>query len=111
MSKDRDEFVAVLTRELPDWSIGQVVDLAAKLMRYGRLSHRLAEALCNRELTAAEERQDTANDERIRLLVATLGVGFGCMISGDPRGATVKLILPSRRSNSFGGEGWCVPGS
>lgn len=33
----------------------------------------------------------------------------GVIFSGDPRGATVKLILPSGESNSFGGEGWIVP--
>ena len=27
----------------------------------------------------------------------------------DPRGSTVKLILPNKASNSMGGEGWCVP--
>jgi hypothetical protein len=29
----------------------------------------------------------------------------------DPRGATVKLVLKSGRSNCFAGEGWAVPGS
>jgi hypothetical protein len=31
--------------------------------------------------------------------------------SGGRRGATVKVILPSGKSNSPNGEGWCVPNS
>lgn len=33
------------------------------------------------------------------------------LFEGDPRGACVKLILPSGRNNSWGGaeEGFCVP--
>ncbi len=33
------------------------------------------------------------------------GVKFG----GDPRGCTVKLIMPNSETNDFGKEGWCVP--
>jgi predicted Zn-ribbon and HTH transcriptional regulator len=35
--------------------------------------------------------------------------GFAPIFTHDPRGATVKLHLPSGTTNSFGGEGWCVP--
>jgi len=29
--------------------------------------------------------------------------------NSDPRGAAVKLVLPSGRADDFGGEGYCVP--
>ena len=35
--------------------------------------------------------------------------GCGVVFSGDPRGSTVKLHLPNGESNSWGGDGWCVP--
>ena len=34
---------------------------------------------------------------------------FKAIFSGDPRGACVKIIVPSGRSDSWGGEGMCVP--
>jgi hypothetical protein len=40
---------------------------------------------------------------------AAKGAGCGVVFSGDPRGSTVKLLLPSGETNSWGGEGWCVP--
>jgi hypothetical protein len=39
------------------------------------------------------------------------GGEFVPIFTYDPRGATVKLHLPSGATNSFGGEGWCVPTS
>jgi len=51
--------------------------------------------------------------ERARRRICTACEPWGIKphFSGDPRGACVKLILPSGRWNSFGGaeEGFCVP--
>lgn len=33
----------------------------------------------------------------------------GVVFSGDPRGCTVKLLMPNGETNDFGKEGWCVP--
>jgi hypothetical protein len=44
---DRDQLVAQLTRELPDRSLYEVVELARKLLRAGTTLQRLAEAQCN----------------------------------------------------------------
>lgn len=35
----------------------------------------------------------------------------GVELSGDPRGCTVKLTLPSGESNGMGRDGWCIPTS
>lgn len=109
MSKQRGEFVAVLARELPERSIPAVIDLAAKLMRWGRQYCRLQEAACNRELTLAEQQAENRLETRIAVLCQEHGLG--AIMGGDPRGATVKIELPSGRTNSLSGEGWCVPGS
>lgn len=113
MSKGRDQFVAMLARELSDLNTYQVADVAAKLMRYGRTSSRLAVAECNRGMTDAERKQDERNDKRIKELVATFGKGFGVVLGGDPRGYTVKLLVPSGAHNTMGGKegGWGVPNS
>lgn len=44
---DRDEFLALLTRELPDKSSGEIANLARALCRAATTLHRLAEAQCN----------------------------------------------------------------
>lgn len=36
-------------------------------------------------------------------------IGCAVVFGGDPRGYTVKLILPSRLSNHWGGETFGVP--
>lgn len=33
----------------------------------------------------------------------------GVIFSGDPRGCTVKLIMPNGETNDWGKEGWCIP--
>jgi hypothetical protein len=109
MSKDRDEFVAILAREFPDRSSAEVIGLAGELMRLGRQYGRLQEAACNGELTADQLKREARVEQYIRGICREWKMG--CILSGDPRGATVKLKLPSGKSNSWGGEGWCVPNS
>ena len=36
-------------------------------------------------------------------------VGFGVLTQGDPRGAVLKITVPSGRTNDWGREGICVP--
>lgn len=48
-------------------------------------------------------------EDGLRRLATQLGCP-GVAFEGDPRGGyTVKLLLPSGRSNSFDGEGWIIP--
>lgn len=46
-----------------------------------------------------------------RAAITKLAKSMKCRVkfSGDPRGCTVKLILPNGETNDFGGEGWCIP--
>jgi hypothetical protein len=49
---------------------------------------------------------------KLRALILKEAKAMGCTgvkFSGDPRGATVKLILPNGETNDWGKEGWCVP--
>ena len=104
------EFGAALAREMP----GQAAHLTARdavaLMNLARRQSTLAENLCN-----VANYQETY-DKRIaaiRAKVAELMLKYGiktCEVSGDPRGAAIKLKFNHTAGNSFGGEGfYCVP--
>lgn len=105
------------------------VQVAKLLMRHARTYARVQEAMCNgvkwdarydtnesfRKRQEAHEqwcaRKDAQLEKRITEIVEGLGKGWGVKLGGDPRGCTVKLVLPSGRTDDFGGEGYCVPGA
>lgn len=109
--KDREEFIAIMQAEFPDRSTGEVLTMARQFMRYSATSNRLAETICSVDLGPAGNeriaREDEANDARIEALAAKWGMK--AVLSGDPRGCTVKLQVPSGRTNDWGQEGICVP--
>ncbi len=125
MSKERDEFIAVLTEARiavtpkgNGMSIVHITEVAQKLMRLGRESKTLAERECNEPLPEGyvEKKRGSIRD-RVAIELAKLGLlgkrGCGYSVGGDPRGYTLKLQLPTKRYNTWGGkeEGWGVPNS
>lgn len=80
-----------------------------------RRHHKLAEYACNRSLNQKEEMEDERIENEIRSLVASLpnvnGSPIRARFQGDPRGATVTLLMPDGRYDSWGGKecGICVP--
>lgn len=107
---ERDEFIGILAREFPDAPFGALLESARLLMRHAATLQRLAVALCNGWIDQEqyEKRTKTPSERIITLCKELPGMGRP-MLGGDPRGAVVKLRLPSKRTNSFGGDGWCVP--
>jgi hypothetical protein len=125
--KARQEFIDIIRGEgsiEQPWS--ERVNLAKLLLRHGATYARLQEANCNgvgtwvgesnesfqRRQNAHEaylEKREQQIERRIRQIVAELGQGFGVTFGGDPRGATVKIQVPSGRTNDWGKEGICVP--
>lgn len=146
--KDRDEFIALMTRE------GVPVDVARTLMRHAATLHRLAERECNGDdwqlgyplgLTGCPEapagafngngvyigpptgdrwcatcgnKGDHGHVSRSSVKVARLERRVAEMVnplglvpdfSGDPRGAVLKLKVPSGKTNDWGRTGICVP--
>ena len=85
---------------------------AAWLIRLATKHQKMMVDACNGEFTAYDE-----NDQPVPKLAklqaqieeAARQHGCGVVFSGDPRGSTVKLILPNKESNSLDKEGWCVP--
>ena len=110
MLNDKLEFAVVLSRELPLKSHGEIVRLARSLMRHGATHARICRQWCNGPW---DEETDGKKRDRIRALIERdlNGLPIKPIFSGDPRGTTVKLKLPSQRNNNLGGEGWCVPQS
>ena len=133
--EDRAQFERILQDEaeqlnhgaLPVWARRQNALVAARLLcRYGKTYAKVQEAVCNGvERTHCEsnesfavrqarheqwtEKREAQLEKRIRAIVAELGDGFGVVFQGDPRGCTVKLTVPSGRTNDWGREGICVP--
>lgn len=107
-AEQQQEFIALLYREFPDKE--GIVPFARELMRLARKCAHFAEAACG-ELSPRQAALDEANDRRIEELCEAFGASV--LIQGDPRGFTVKLLLPSGSYNTWGGHenGWGVPGS
>lgn len=135
---DREQLVAQLARELPERSLGQVVELARKLSRAGATLQRLAEAQCNGdwpydngERTVHEcarcgcyvvpsdlKRRkrgastqicgDCALQDRVTDLLAEYGMRP--IFGGDPRGPVLKVIPPSYAERNAGRDRFNLEG-
>jgi len=100
-AKDRDEFIHIMAKEgVPLWDI-------QKVLRHSATIQRLSAEACNREL------KDTECLNRIHATSQLMAIGenngFMPCFSSDPRGATVKLKVPSGKTNDWGEVGVCVP--
>lgn len=100
--------------------------LASLLLRHAKTHARIQEMVCNGvEWTqydtnetfnrrqarheAWTEKRDRQIEARITAICAELGPGFKPVFSGDPRGCTVKIAVPSGKTDDMGREGICVP--
>lgn len=103
---------------------------AANLCRAATTYKQVQEAICNghpaassptlpiatvSNLQARHERYCEKREARLEAIItkhakALPGVK-AVKFSGDPRGATVKLVLTNGRTDDWGGESICVPGS
>jgi hypothetical protein len=123
---EREKFVALIQQHAGG-DAAQRYSFAQRLMRYGATYGRLQEALCNgphyvgladhnKRIQAEWQRRQDAiptKEAKIEAAVSELCKTFECspIFSGDPRGNTLKIEVKSGYSNSFGGEGICVPTS
>jgi hypothetical protein len=122
--RDREQFAEILSTECGDSQKGQRA--ARLLLRHGKTYARIQESNCNgvgtyynedpkrfavrqAKFEAAIEKKESLLESRMRAIVAELGSGFGVTFNGDPRGSTVKVTVPSGRTNDWGREGICVP--
>jgi hypothetical protein len=112
-TEERQEFFTKMRDEAPDLDWYEFRDIIKGLQRNARTHHRLAEDLCNLEMTSKQEdarvRREASCERRIIELCKRLGPGFEPIFQGDPRGATVKLKVPSGKTDDWGATGICVP--
>lgn len=94
------EFGMMMGREFPEARPDDVAELVRLAKRHGRLQ----EQSCNEPMP---EDYDAGCERDIRDVCER--IGCRAIFGGDPRGFTVKLILPSGRSNHWGGQTWGVP--
>lgn len=114
-ARERAEFLAVMRRELP--KVGDIETECDRLVRLAKQHGRICERECNRHQTPsgdwdeAAAKRDELLCDKVEKQIAAVCERIGCkpLFSGDPRGATVMIIIPSGYSNSWGGEGVCVP--
>ena len=128
--KEREKFIAAICEEVtklhPTTFRSEAEPLARRILRWGRTYGRLAEEACNgdwplrhtdqaawaKELKRQQSRATTYIAEAcLELSLLVCPNSFLPMFSGDPRGHTVKLRVPSGRTDDVAGEGLCVPTS
>lgn len=82
---------------------------AAELIRLAATHQRLRVESCNRELTEREEKRLENTRKKITDISAACNCEARC--GGDPRGYTVKLVMPHGAYNTWGGEeeGYGIP--
>jgi len=105
---ERGEFINQLSKETDD---KMSVDDMDRIIQIAHTHHHLAEVYCSVELTEKQEARREKREQNIEAEITRLCAPYGIVpkFQGDPRGCTVKLKLPSGRTNDWGQEGWCVP--
>jgi hypothetical protein len=125
MSKqsERDEFIELMARE------GIKHGISALLIRHAKTHSRLQTAACNGDFPAdngvgetklcecgcgwhpSSFRKGLCPDCRCEQIITKICLenGLKPVFSGDPRGCTVKVVVPSGKTNDWGKEGICVP--
>lgn len=96
-------------------STPEILQICTRISELAKRHHKLAEHACNRSLTKREEKEDEEIETLIKGLVSELpcvdGLPIKPRFQGDPRGATVTLVMPDGRYDSWGGAecGLVVP--
>lgn len=106
---DAAQFEFEMRRELPAAELFHI----RKLLRMAANHHRLTELICGDGSFNQDVKSNWASTRivsirgRISRLVRLIGAEP--LFSGDPRGSTLRIRLPSGHTNSMHGDGWVVP--
>lgn len=95
-------FAVAMAQEFP--TVAGLSAMLEELMKLAKRHGRLQEKACNEQV---KEGHDAVCEKKITAVCERIGCGV--IFSGDPRGCTVKVTVPSGRSDSWGGVGVCVP--
>ncbi len=85
-----------------------VLEICSLIARHARSHHRIQENQCNRELSERELIREIRIERRIQELVAQLpptksAKRVTAKFTGDPRGYTVRVVVPD---DPHGGNTW-----
>jgi len=115
MNRDEEleRFAIILAKAFPNRTANEVARFSKEIRRLGRRAKRLAVQNCNGPWGDADDDKHTANAVAVSALCCEFDQRIEAHVGGDPRGYTIKLILPTRVYNTWGGEesGYGVPGS
>ena len=107
----RDQFIFDCRRHGNPKAFGTVCD---RLRSAAKRHHRMMEQACNGRDVYDSEGEPLAPLKRNRHHIAALAKDVGAIsvnFEGDPRGFTVKLVFPDGANNTWGQDGYGVPGS
>lgn len=81
------------------------------LILLAKRHHKLMEDDCNGAKVYDANGEPLPKLHRLRVAIEQAATSAGCQVrfSGDPRGCTVRLVLPNGDTNDWAKEGWCVP--
>ncbi len=111
-AKETGEFIALMAKELPnEWGGYAIERWCSRIMRVSTTLQRLAEESCNIEMNEKQAARHDRKDDQAEALAKRIlaEVGMTALIGGDPRGAAIKIKVPSGKTNDWGQEGICVP--
>ncbi len=109
-AKDREEFCYLMGLENGSSNgASRTVTGAREIMRLATRHQRLCEAYCNGSIDEGAYEKRTDSLERTIQAVVAGFINASAVFQHDPRGATVKLQVPSGRTNDWGNIGICVP--
>jgi len=110
--KETGEFIAIMAKELPQKWSGEAVSIWCRLMmRKSTTLNRINELtssvqMSDQEIARLEKLDDRTTEAAKKQLTE---VGMSAEFGGDPRGAAIKIQVPSRKTNDWGQVGICVP--
>jgi hypothetical protein len=111
-TEERYKFVSILADEFEDYEKRQEIrNLAPSLMRNAKAYATIQERWCSEEMSEATTTRLEKREANIEKWFTTTLQPFGITpdFQGDPRGAVVKLKVPSGRTDDWGKTGICVP--
>lgn len=112
-TKDKMEFAYLMAHHS-----GATMGQLQRLLRYGASYHSVQERHCNGDCPyphlptrAGGENcsKEMALEIKMLEIVKSWGSDFAIKFGGDPRGCTVKIVVPDGYTNDWGREGICVP--
>ena len=107
--KESIETAVMLAREYPDLNPMQISDAMESLRKIARRCQKENERCCNEPTDDADIAKWQKRTARELTDIASI---FGIKAhegSGDPRGVSLFMELPSGKTNDWGQQGWAVP--